>query len=109
MDRRKYLIKSGGENIYPAEIERVVAAHPGVREAVVVGQGDARWGEVPVLVVAPGEPRPTEAELLLLCARSLAAYKRPKRILFTGDWAMSRNNTGKILRAEVEAWVSRQA
>jgi fatty-acyl-CoA synthase len=104
VDRRKYLIKSGGENIYPAEIERVVATHPGVRDAVVVRQGDPRWGEVPVLVIDVGDPVPSEAELLALCARDLAPYKRPKRILFTGGWQLPRNNTGKVIRAEVEAW-----
>lgn len=109
VDRVKYLIKSGGENIYPAEIERVVAAHPGVREAVVVRQPDERWGEVPVLVIEAVGERPAEAELLALCARDLAPYKRPKRILYTGGWDLPRNNTGKIVRAEVEAWAARQA
>lgn len=109
VDRRKYLIKSGGENIYPAEIERVVAAHPGVREAVVIRQADAVWGEVPVLVVEHAGEAPAERELLALCAESLAPFKRPKRILFTNGWALPRNNTGKIVRADVEAWVSRQA
>ena len=108
VDRRKYLIKSGGENIYPAEIERVVAAHPGVREAVVVRQADPKWGEVPVLVIDAGNAPPSEEELLALCARDLAPYKRPKRILFTSGWALPRNNTGKVVRSEVEAWAGGQ-
>ncbi len=108
VDRRKYLIKSGGENIYPAEIERVVAQHLAVREAVVVRAPDAVWGEVPVLVVDAAEPGPSETELLALCARDLAAYKRPKRILFTRGWELPRNGTGKVLRDAVEAWAQCQ-
>jgi acyl-CoA synthetase (AMP-forming)/AMP-acid ligase II len=109
VDRRKYLIKSGGENIYPAEIERVVMQHPQVAEAVVVRQPDARWGEVPVLVVAADTPAPQAEELIALCRAELAAYKRPKRVLFVPKGSLPRNNTGKIIRPEVEAWVSKQS
>jgi len=108
VDRRKYLIKSGGENIYPAEIERVVMQHPQVVEAVVVRQPDTRWGEVPVLVVATETPAPQAEELIALCRAELAAYKRPKRVLFVPKGTLPRNNTGKIIRPEVEAWVSKQ-
>jgi fatty-acyl-CoA synthase len=109
VDRRKYLIKSGGENIYPAEIERVVASHPDVCEAVVVRRPDARWGEVPVLVVAlaPGR-EPDPAALLRRCEDQLAPYKRPKRVHFMDAGALPRNGTGKIVRAEIERWVVAQ-
>jgi fatty-acyl-CoA synthase len=108
VDRSKYLIKSGGENIYPAEIERVVLQHPRIVEAVVVRQPDPRWGEVPVLVVASESPAPRSDELIALCRGELASYKRPKRVLFVAKGTLPRNNTGKIVRAEVEAWVARQ-
>lgn len=108
VDRRKYLIKSGGENIYPAEIERVVLQHPQVAEAVVVRQRDAQWGEVPVLVVAAETPAPQAEELIALCRAELAPYKRPKRVLFVPKGSLPRNNTGKIIRPEVEAWVTAQ-
>ena len=108
VDRRKYLIKSGGENIYPAEIERVVLQHPQIAEAVVVRQRDTQWGEVPVLVVAAEAPAPQAEELIALCRSELAPYKRPKRVLFVSKGSLPRNNTGKIIRPEVEAWVAAQ-
>ena len=64
VDRAKYLIKSGGENVYPAEIERVLLADPRVGDAVVVRRPDAKWGEVPVAVVARNDERLTADELL---------------------------------------------
>lgn len=108
VDRSKYLIKSGGENIYPAEIERVALQHPKIVEAVVVRQPDPRWGEVPVLVVASESPAPSSDELVALCRDELASYKRPKRVMFVSKGSLPRNNTGKILRSEVEAWVAKQ-
>ncbi|MBR0781910.1 class I adenylate-forming enzyme family protein [Bradyrhizobium iriomotense] len=108
VDRSKYLIKSGGENIYPAEIERVALQHPKIVEAVVVRQPDPRWGEVPVLVVASESPAPSSDELIALCRDELASYKRPKRVMFVSKGSLPRNNTGKILRSEVEAWVAKQ-
>ncbi len=108
VDRRKYLIKSGGENIYPAEIERVALLHPHIAEAVVVRRRDARWGEVPVLVVAAEGVAPTEQELIALCRAELAPYKRPKHVLFLPKGSLPRNNTGKIIRPDVESWVAAQ-
>lgn len=106
VDRRKYLIKSGGENIYPAEIERVVLQHPGIADAIVVRRADNRWGEVPLVVaVARGEP-PATAELLALCAQSLAPFKRPKEVIYVQAEQLPRNGTGKIVRAEVETWIA---
>jgi len=107
VDRSKYLIKSGGENIYPAEIERVVLQHPGVAEAIVVRRRDPRWGEVPVLVVARRDHGgPDEQALLGLCRATLAGYKHPKEIIFVARGFLPRNNTGKVLRQQVEQWVA---
>ena len=105
IDRRKYLVKSGGENIYPAEIERVVLQDPGVAEALVVRRADAKWGEVPVLVVTADEDV-TEDSLIRRCRENLAGYKCPKGVYFVPAPFWPRNNTGKIVRREVEEWVA---
>ena len=105
VDRVKYMIKSGGENIYPAEIERVLLADPRVADAVVVRRADARWGEVPVAFIARHDGSVTEAELLASCRDQLAGYKRPKQIYFVEANALPRSTTGKIQRHEVEKWL----
>lgn len=100
LDRRKDMIVSGGENIYPAEIERVLAEHPKVCEVAVVGVPDERWGESPRACVVP---RPGQAvtieELAAFCDGKIARYKHP-RSLFTLD-ALPRNSMGKVLRREL--------
>ncbi|MBE25095.1 MAG: acid--CoA ligase [Rhodospirillaceae bacterium] len=107
VDRAKYLIKSGGENIYPAEIERVLLQDHRIVDAVVVKQTDLHWGEVPVAVVASGGLSITEDQVLELCRSKLAGYKQPKRVLFSALNDLPRSTTGKILRHEVEAKVLR--
>lgn len=106
VDRVKYLIKSGGENIYPAEIERVLLAHGQVADAVVVRRRDDKWGEVPVAFVARRSDALTEAELAAACRASLAGYKMPKEIRFVNAADFPRSSTGKIQRHEVEKWLS---
>lgn len=103
VDRAKYLIKSGGENIYPAEVERALLSQPGVADAVVVRRRDERWGEVPVAFVAlqPGVSADLEA-LLRGCRERLAGYKVPKEIRFVELASFPRSSTGKIQRHEVE-------
>jgi fatty-acyl-CoA synthase len=103
VDRAKYLIKSGGENIYPAEVERALLSQPGVADAVVVRRRDERWGEVPVAFVAlqPGVSPDPEA-LLRGCRERLAGYKVPKEIRFVELASFPRSSTGKIQRHEVE-------
>lgn len=103
VDRAKYMIKSGGENIYPAEIERVLLADPRIRDAVVVRQADARWGEVPVVFVARKGEDIDEVGIETLCRASLAGYKRPKAVHFIAYDDLPRSTTGKILRHELEA------
>jgi acyl-CoA synthetase (AMP-forming)/AMP-acid ligase II len=108
-DRIKDMIISGGENIYPAEIERVLAEHPTVADLTVVGVPDDRWGEVPkaVVVAAEGE-RVDEAELLAYCREHLASYKCPKSVDVVDE--LPRNPTGKILKKDVRAkyWEGRE-
>lgn len=101
-DRVKYLIKSGGENIYPAEIERVLMADARVADAVVVRRPDAQWGEVPVAMVARRDDRLTSDDLIGLCRGALAGYKQPKEIRFVDLADFPRSATGKIQRHEVE-------
>jgi fatty-acyl-CoA synthase len=108
VDRAKYMIKSGGENVYPAEIERVLLAEPRVDDAVVVRRPDARWGEVPVAVVARNDERLTADELYARCRRELAGYKQPKDIRFVAFADLPRSTTGKIQRHEVEAWLRQE-
>jgi O-succinylbenzoic acid--CoA ligase len=97
VDRRSDLIISGGENIYPAEIEAVLLAHPIIEEAGVVGVPDERWGQIPVAVVKLREnTNVTEAGLIEWCNARLARYKVPKQIIFAES--LPRNAAGKLVR-----------
>jgi acyl-CoA synthetase (AMP-forming)/AMP-acid ligase II len=102
VDRRKYLIKSGGENIYPAEIERVLLADPRVDEAAVVRRPDPKWGEVPVAFVAPRDPALTAGELVAACGAELASYKKPREIIFLAAGDFPRSASGKVQRHLLE-------
>jgi fatty-acyl-CoA synthase len=102
VDRLKYLIKSGGENIYPAEVERALMSHPAVRDAAVVRKRDAHWGEVPVAFVALHGDAVDGPALLQWCRDRLAAYKLPKEIRFVDEQTLPRSSTGKIQRHEIE-------
>lgn len=93
--RRKHVIISGGENIYPAEIERLLDKLPGLREAAVVGRPDARWGETPVVVAAVEPGGPTAADILAACEGRIARFKRPKDVVFVD--ALPRNALGKVV------------
>jgi fatty-acyl-CoA synthase len=103
VDRRKYMIKSGGENIYPAEIERVLMDYPGVQEAVVVRIKDQKWSEVPKAYVAC-QKGVTKSKLMEYCLQHLARYKIPKDIEFVSIDKFPRSTTGKVIRSEVEKW-----
>jgi len=102
VDRVKYLIKSGGENIYPAEIERVLLADPRVADAAVVRRPDERWGEVPVAFVAPRDASLDEASLRARCREQLAGYKQPGAFRFIALEEFPRSASGKIQRHELE-------
>lgn len=105
VDRAKYMIKSGGENIYPAEIERVLLADARIEDAIVVRKSDARWGEVPVALVARRDETLGDADVEALCRAELAGYKRPREVHFISAAEFRRSTTGKILRSEMEAWL----
>lgn len=102
VDRARYLIKCGGENIYPAEIERVLLADARVADAVVVRKPDARWGEVPVAFIARHAESLDEAAVEALCRDALAGYKRPRDVRFVAFDDLPRSTSGKILRHEME-------
>ncbi len=100
LDRRDDLIVSGGENVYPAEVEAALLAHPAVVEAAVIGVPDAEWGSRvhAVVVLKPGvEASPDD--LLAHCRDSLAGYKVPRHVEFRS--ALPRNAAGKLLRREL--------
>jgi O-succinylbenzoic acid--CoA ligase len=97
LSRRHDLIISGGENIYPTEVESVLLMHPAVEEAAVVGLPEQRWGQVPAAAVKlRGGMSLSEAELIDFCRERLASYKVPKLIRFADT--LPRNATGKLLR-----------
>jgi fatty-acyl-CoA synthase len=104
VDRLKYLIKTGGENVYPAEVEQVITAHPWVREACAISVPDPRWGESvkAVVVLEPGSAA-TAQEIREWCRQRLAAFKRPRYVQFLEYEQVPRSTTGKILRHELEA------
>ena len=103
VDRRKYLIKSGGENIYPAEIERLLLGSRRIADAVIVRKHDAHWGEVPVAFVVRADETLTAEEVLSLCRGKIANYKLPKEVHFIGEAEMPRSETSKVKRFELEA------
>jgi fatty-acyl-CoA synthase len=103
VDRKKYLIKSGGENIYPAEIERILLAYERISDAVVVRDQHPEWGECPVAFVVPRAIDVTAEEIKSLFAGKLSKYKHPKRIIFITEENLPRNTTGKIQRHILEA------
>ena len=101
IDRIKYMIKSGGENIYPAEIEKVLLSNPSVIEAAVIKQADEKWGEVPVAYIATSGEISKEA-LIKKCRLELATYKCPKNIHFVPFDSFPRSTAGKIQRHKME-------
>jgi fatty-acyl-CoA synthase len=102
VDRVKYLIKSGGENVYPAEIERVLLRDPRVADAAVVRRADGKWGEVPVAFVARSDESLAADDLRRMCREQLAGYKQPKDIVFIRLDEFPRSASGKVQRHELE-------
>ena len=98
VDRRKDMFISGGENVYPAEIEKVLEHHPALAELAVTGVQDARWGEVGKawIVLRPSAAQPSDDDLKHFCRKQLTSYKIPARF----EWldALPRNAVGKITK-----------
>jgi acyl-CoA synthetase (AMP-forming)/AMP-acid ligase II len=95
-DRIKDMIISGGENVYPAEIEGVLSEHPGISEAAVIGQQSERWGESPLAIVVATDENLKQADVMEFCQGKLARFKQPKAVEFVS--AIPRNPSGKILK-----------
>lgn len=108
LDRRSDLIVSGGENVYPAEIESVLLAHPAVAEAGVCGQADPQWGQVPIAFIKKAQSgQSVSVETILEHARQrLARYKVPRAIYFVEE--LPRNSSGKLLRRQLPQLVLQQ-
>ena len=103
VDRKKDMIISGGENIYCAEVENVVASHPGVEEVAVIGVKHEKWGETPVAGIAPadaGAP-PTIDDIQEHTRDLLASYKKPTSVIVIDE--LPRNASGKVLKHELRA------
>lgn len=98
VDRKQDMIISGGENIFPNDIEEVVAAHPGVKEVTVIGTPHRVWGEQVTAIVVPKSDAPVNVESVLeFAAARLPSYMKPRRVEFIDE--LPRNPTGKVLRA----------
>ncbi|WP_309085312.1 long-chain-fatty-acid--CoA ligase [Chelativorans sp.] len=99
VDRKKDMILVSGFNVYPNEIEEVVAHHPGVLEVAAVGVPDEHSGEAPKLFVVKKDPALTEKDILDFCREKLTGYKRPRHVEFRSE--LPKSNVGKILRREL--------
>ena len=107
VDRKKDMIISGGENVYPAEVERVLLDHPAVAEAAVIGVPHPRWVETPVAFIVPrGPAEPGEGELIAHCRQYLAGYKKPSAIILVQE--LPRNAAGKVLKRHLRETYSDQ-
>ena len=95
-DRLKDMIISGGENIYPAEIESVIIGIPGVSEVAVIGLTDEKWGEIACAIVVADQSEVSERQIVQFCGTRLARYKLPKKVIFAE--AIPHNPSGKILK-----------
>lgn len=95
-DRMKDMIISGGENVYPAELENVLMSHPDIAEAAVIGQASEKWGESPLAILVRTRDDLTEAEVLNFCQGKMAPFKQPKAAVFID--VIPRNPSGKILK-----------
>jgi fatty-acyl-CoA synthase len=99
--RKKDMFKSGGENVYPVEIERVISAHVAVREVAVIGVADSKWGEVGKAFIAlKSGCELTADELLSFCQKNLAKFKIPKHVEFLAD--LPKGDSGKILKRKLK-------
>ena len=92
------MIISGGENVYPSEVESIFGAHPKIKDVAVIGVPHDKWGEaVQAVIVLHAGQQATTAEMLDWCRSRMAGYKRPQAIAFIADPDMPRTATGKIL------------
>jgi fatty-acyl-CoA synthase len=103
VDRKKDMIISGGENVYPIEVEQVLFRHPAVLDAAVIGGKDSKWGErvVAIVVADPATQALSAEEIVAWCRERLAHFKCPRDVHFVAE--LPRNATGKLLKTELRA------
>ena len=108
VDRKADMIITGGENVFPSEVEQLLASHPKVKEVGVVGIPDRKWGEAIRAVIVPVEgAKPSEElerEIINYCRGKITGYKRPKSVKFIRAEEMPRTATGKIMRRGIREW-----
>ena len=110
VDRKSNMIISGGENIYPSEVESVIGAHPQVKDVAVVGVPHEKWGEaVKAVVVLHNGQQLSESDVLDWCRGRMASFKRPQSVMFLDDADMPRNATGKLLHRVLRDRLAEQA
>jgi long-chain acyl-CoA synthetase len=99
-DRIKDMVVSGGENVYPIEVEEALSQHPGVSEVAVIGLPDERWGETVAAIVVPvAGSEPTAEELIAFARTRLAGYKLPRIVEFAAE--LPRTPSGKVLKRDL--------
>ncbi len=110
VDRKSNMIISGGENIYPSEVESILGAHPAIKDVAVIGVPHDKWGEaVQAVVVLHAGHEATPTDLLDWCRSRIAGYKRPQAVVFMADVDMPRTATGKILHRVLRDRMAAQA
>ena len=110
VDRKSNMIISGGENVYPSEVEGAIGAHPAVKDVAVIGMPHEKWGEsVHAVVVLHAGQQASEAEIRQWCRDRLAGFKCPSRVSFIADQDMPRTATGKIVHRTLKARFTEEA
>jgi len=102
VDRKDNMIITGGEHVYPSEVEEIISQHPKVRDVAVIGCPDDRWGEcVTAVVVLKDGEKASEEEIVEWCRGRMTGYKKPKKVMFINYSEMPRTATGKILHGKL--------
>lgn len=102
VDRKANMIITGGENVYPSEVENAIGGHPAVKEVAVIGLPHDKWGEqVTAVIVLHENKSATEKEIIEYCRGKIAGYKIPKQVIFIKDHEMPRSGAGKILHRKL--------
>jgi acyl-CoA synthetase (AMP-forming)/AMP-acid ligase II len=104
VDRLKDMIISGGENIYPAEVEKVIAGMPQVRQVAVIGTHDPKWGEVPMAIIVRNEQDLDANAVLEYCKDRMAGYKIPRTVTFMDSLPLTA--TGKVQKPILKKQIS---
>jgi len=102
VDRKDNMIITGGEHVYPSEVEEAISTHPKVFDVAVVGVPDDKWGEaVKAVVILKDDAKATGEEIVEWCRGKIAGYKKPKSVEFISPSEMPRTTTGKILHRKL--------